>query len=188
MRRNKCFNVGFSFCCVMYNLHQLAKQNTIFENTMSTLTMLLLVWEKMSYLSTFCGQNMVGKFGTNMELWGRTKLTKIIHTPPNEGVEGHVDLEARMGVITVDGEPVPCSTSSQLYGSWYLSMFLLGVNDSDEHSLLNCPEETLWVPVDNRVVYRCRCNHLGCTADYIGETGRTFGDRYREHLKAPSSQ
>ena len=31
------------------------------------------------------------------------------------------------------------------------------------------------------------CNNLGCDDEYIGETSRTFGERYKEHLKAPSA-
>ena len=36
------------------------------------------------------------------------------------------------------------------------------------------------------VIYRYMCDHLGCTIEFISETGRNFGDRYREHLRAPS--
>ena len=35
-------------------------------------------------------------------------------------------------------------------------------------------------------IYRYKCDHLGCTVEYIGKTGRTFEDRYKEHLRAPS--
>ena len=36
------------------------------------------------------------------------------------------------------------------------------------------------------VIYRFKCDRLECDEEYIGETSRTFGERYREHLKAPS--
>ena len=36
------------------------------------------------------------------------------------------------------------------------------------------------------IIYRYRCTHINCTEQYIGESGRTLGDRYKEHLKAPS--
>ena len=32
-----------------------------------------------------------------------------------------------------------------------------------------------------------QCGDLGCDDEYIGETSRTFGERYKEHLKAPSA-
>ena len=36
-------------------------------------------------------------------------------------------------------------------------------------------------------IYRYHCGNLGCDDEYIGETSRTFGERYKEHLKAPSA-
>ena len=36
------------------------------------------------------------------------------------------------------------------------------------------------------IIYRYKCDRLECDDEYIGETARTFGERYKEHLKAPS--
>ena len=36
------------------------------------------------------------------------------------------------------------------------------------------------------IIYRFKCDRLECDKEYIGETSRTFGERYKEHLKAPS--
>ena len=36
------------------------------------------------------------------------------------------------------------------------------------------------------IIYRHRCPHINYTEQYIGESGRTLGDRYKEHLKSPS--
>ena len=36
-------------------------------------------------------------------------------------------------------------------------------------------------------IYWYQCGDLGCNDEYIGETSRTFGERYKEHLKAPSA-
>ena len=38
----------------------------------------------------------------------------------------------------------------------------------------------------NGVIYRYKCPSINCTEQYIGESGRTLGERYKEHLKAPS--
>ena len=35
-------------------------------------------------------------------------------------------------------------------------------------------------------IYWYQCGDLGCNDEYIGETSRTFGERYKEYLKAPS--
>ena len=36
------------------------------------------------------------------------------------------------------------------------------------------------------IIYRYKCYRLECDEEYIGETARTFEERYKEHLKAPS--
>ena len=36
------------------------------------------------------------------------------------------------------------------------------------------------------VIYRDSCGRVDCDEEYIGETGRTFGERFREHLRTPS--
>ena len=36
------------------------------------------------------------------------------------------------------------------------------------------------------VIYQYKCPTINCPVEYIGETGRVFGDRFKEHLKAPS--
>ena len=36
------------------------------------------------------------------------------------------------------------------------------------------------------IIYRYKCDRLECDEGYIGEAARTFGERYKEHLRAPS--
>ena len=44
----------------------------------------------------------------------------------------------------------------------------------------------LMAPKDKDLIYRYKCNRVECDDEYIGESSRTFGERFREHLKAPS--
>ena len=43
-------------------------------------------------------------------------------------------------------------------------------------------------PILNKsgVIYRFKCNRVECDEEYIGESARNFGERYKEHQKAPS--
>ena len=43
-------------------------------------------------------------------------------------------------------------------------------------------------PKDSRsgLIYSYKCPQLECDDEYIGETGRTLGERRKEHLKQPS--
>ena len=36
------------------------------------------------------------------------------------------------------------------------------------------------------VIYRYNCDQLECDEKYIGESARTFGERFKEHRKSPS--
>ena len=36
------------------------------------------------------------------------------------------------------------------------------------------------------IIYYYQCPHINCCSAYIGESGRTLGDRVKEHFKAPS--
>ena len=36
------------------------------------------------------------------------------------------------------------------------------------------------------VIYRYKCDRVECDEEYIGESSRTFGERFKEHQKAPS--
>ena len=36
------------------------------------------------------------------------------------------------------------------------------------------------------IIYSFKCDRLESDEEYIGETARTFGERFKEHLKAPS--
>ena len=36
------------------------------------------------------------------------------------------------------------------------------------------------------VIYRFMCDRMECDEEYIGESSRVFGERFKEHLKAPS--
>ena len=42
-------------------------------------------------------------------------------------------------------------------------------------------------PIQKRsgVIYRYKCDRVECNEEYIGESSRTFGERFKEHLKAP---
>ena len=36
------------------------------------------------------------------------------------------------------------------------------------------------------VIYRYKCRRVDCDEEYIGESGRIFGERFREHMMPPS--
>ena len=54
-------------------------------------------------------------------------------------------------------------------------------------SLLASPKDKDLMVNQSGAIYWYQCGDLGCDDEYIGETSRTFGERYKEHLKAPTA-
>ena len=52
---------------------------------------------------------------------------------------------------------------------------------------LVAPKDKDHITKKSGIIYRYKCDRLECDDEYIGETARTFGERYKEHLKAPLS-
>ena len=51
---------------------------------------------------------------------------------------------------------------------------------------LVAPNDRDHITKKSGIIYRFKCDRLECDEEYIGETSRTFGERFREHPKAPS--
>ena len=52
--------------------------------------------------------------------------------------------------------------------------------------LLMHPKDRDTILQKSGVIYRFRCGMVDCDEEHIGESGRTFAERFREHMKAPS--
>ena len=53
-------------------------------------------------------------------------------------------------------------------------------------NLLVSPKDKDPMVSQSDAIYWYQCGDLTCDDEYIGETSRTFGERYKEHLKDPS--
>ena len=53
-------------------------------------------------------------------------------------------------------------------------------------NLLVTPKDKDSITKKSSVIYWFKCDKINCEEEYIGESSRTFGERYKEHLKAPS--
>ena len=63
-------------------------------------------------------------------------------------------------------------------------MFFKGSNTIK--NLLVHPKDRDTVPQKSGMIYRFRCCRVDYDEEYIGESGRTFAERFREHMKVPS--
>ena len=53
-------------------------------------------------------------------------------------------------------------------------------------SLLMAPKDQDPMLKRSGVIYKYKCDRVECDEEYIGESSRTFGERFKEHQKAPS--
>ena len=53
-------------------------------------------------------------------------------------------------------------------------------------NLLVSPKDKDSITKKSSVIYWFKCDKIDCEEEYIGKSSRTFGERYRKHLKAPS--
>ena len=56
----------------------------------------------------------------------------------------------------------------------------------------NTIKSSLWLQrtgtanYNSRVIYKFKCPHINCLEEYVGESGRPYGDRLKDHLRTPS--
>ena len=53
-------------------------------------------------------------------------------------------------------------------------------------NILVSPKDKVIMANKNSVIYSYSCGRIDCDEEYIGKSGRTFGERFKEHLKTPS--
>ena len=53
-------------------------------------------------------------------------------------------------------------------------------------NLLMTPKDKDPIQKQSGVIYRYQCDRVDCDEEYIGESSRTFGESFKEHLKPPS--
>ena len=52
--------------------------------------------------------------------------------------------------------------------------------------ILMAPKDKDPILMKSGVIYRYKCDRVECDEEYIGESARTFAERFKEHQKAPS--
>ena len=55
-----------------------------------------------------------------------------------------------------------------------------------EDKLLVSPKDKNTLATKSSVIYWFKCNKVECENEYKKESSRTLGERYKEHLMAPS--
>ena len=75
-------------------------------------------------------------------------------------------------------------TCKNIYRRHGIEMHFKGANNIRQ--LLVHPKDKDDILKKSGVIYRYRCGRVDCEDEYIGESGKTFAERFREHLRSPS--
>ena len=89
--------------------------------------------------------------------------------------EGHIVIPYTQGL---------CESIKKICGRYGIQTYFKGSNTI--RNLLVFPKDKDPVVNQSGTIYWLQCGDLACDDEYIGETSRTFGERYKEHLKDPS--
>ena len=70
------------------------------------------------------------------------------------------------------------------YSSYAVQVYFKG--GTTIRNLLMAPKDKDPMMKKSGVIYSYKCGRVECNEEYIGESSRTFGERFKEHQKAPS--
>ena len=90
--------------------------------------------------------------------------------------KGHIVIPYTQGL---------CESIKKICGRYGIQTHFKG--GSTIKNLLVSPKDKDPMVNKSGAKYWYQCGDLGCDEEYIGETSRTFDERYKEHLKAPSA-
>ena len=128
--------------------------------------------------------------------WALDKVEKRLYRSTSEVIDG-VNNQGTTAVQPVTNEAktkghivIPytqglCESINKICGRYGIQTHFKGGRTIK--SLLVSPNDKDPIVNQSGAIYWYQCGDLGCDDEYIGETSRTFGKRYKEHPKAPSA-
>ena len=103
----------------------------------------------------------------------------------NQAAEPVINEVKNEGHIVIPYTHSLCESIKKTFGRYGIQTHFKGGRTIK--SLLVSPKDKDPMVNQSSAIYWYQCGDLSCDDEYIGETSRTFGERYKEHLKAPSA-
>ena len=117
-------------------------------------------------------------------MWAINRMKTKISAPRNNKNSNQNNRPTCKGSITVPYNEGLSETFKNLCKKYGIEVhFKSGKTIKDE---LVAPKDKDHITKKSGVIYRYKCDMLECDEEYIGVTARTFWERFKEHLKAPS--
>ena len=127
--------------------------------------------------------------------WALEKVERRLNRPSREAPDrannqGTVGAQPATNEVKTKGHIVIlytqglCESIKKICGRYGIQTHFKGSNTI--RNLLVSPKDKDPMVSKSGAIYWLQCDDLSCDNEYIGETSRTFGERYKEHLKGPS--
>ena len=124
--------------------------------------------------------------------WALDKVEKRLNKSTRQATDGGTTgaqpatFEANnKGHIVIPYTQGLCESIKKICGRYGIQTHFKGGRTIE--SLLVSPKDKDPMVKQSGAIYWYQCGDLACDEEYIGETSRTFGERYKEHLKASSA-
>ena len=126
--------------------------------------------------------------------WALDKMEKRLFRSSSEAIDGANNQGPQVPMLPLEKSRVRvilslpytqglCESIKKICGRYGIQTHFKGGNTIK--NLLVIPKDKDPMVNQSDVIYWYQCGDLGCDDEYIGETCRTFGERYKEHLKDP---
>ena len=116
--------------------------------------------------------------------WAINRMKIKISTPRNKNNNNQDNRPTYKNFVTVPYNEGLSETFKNVCKRYGIQVhFKSGKTIKDE---LVAPKDQDHITKKSGIIYRYKCDRLEFNEEYIGETARTFGERFKEHLKAPS--
>ena len=127
--------------------------------------------------------------------WALDKVDKMLNRPSSEAIDGVNNQGANStpaatrevkskGHIVIPYTQGLCESIKKICGRYGIQSHFKG--GSTIKNLLVSSKDKDPMVSQSDAIYWYQCGNLTCHDEYIGETSRTFGEIYKEHLKDPS--
>ena len=114
----------------------------------------------------------------------KTKAPVKPKTNNNNNKDTNPKIINRRGYITVPYMKGLSESIKNTCKSYGIQVYFKGGKTIKD--LLVAPKDKEHITKKSGIIYRYKCDRLECNEEYIGGSSRTFGERFRQHLKAPS--
>ena len=113
------------------------------------------------------------------------RSTRQVNDGGTSGAQPATNKVKNKGHIVIPYTQGLCESIKKIWGRYGIQTHFKG--GKTIKNLLVSPKDKDSKVNQSGAIYWYQCGDLGCDEEYIWETSRTFGERYKEHLKAPSA-